>query len=122
MTARPVDVLAVAICDAFFAAITPPDPTRWRSADIEQRQTFQRCAEAALEAGRRVQRSEGADLELAVGEAIAGAFWPPGQVPPFWLTWRGASQSREVYLRMARAAIDAGRRLRAARSREPVPA
>lgn len=116
MSAPVADLMAVAICDAFFAAAVPPDPRRWPAANLDQRRTFQACAEAALEAGRRVQREQLPSLELAVGEAISGAFWAGVPSPPHWLTWRNSPPAREVFLVMARAAIDAGRRTRAART------
>ena len=73
-----------------------------------------REAVAALDAGRRA-REKTRGLELAVGQAVAGAFWQGAPLPPSWLTWDGRQQAREIFLIMARAAIEAGRQLRSAR-------
>lgn len=116
MSAPVVDLMAVAMCDAFFAAITPPDPTRWRTARADQRMTFQGCASAALDAGRRAKGQPAEEVEDAVARAVSDAFWAHAEPPPRWLRYEvGPPQVREFFRLVGRAGMEAARRIRETR-------
>jgi hypothetical protein len=113
----PADAIAVAICDAFFTASELR--TRWPTATSEQRATFDACAAAALTAARAAAKS-GGNMEQALAAAVSDAFWQ-GRQPLKWMTWSGGAPTvREIFLIMARAAIEAGRRIRQARATNSV--
>lgn len=113
MSPPPIaSLLAPVLCDAWFEIAELP--TRWASASLDQRRTFQACASAAVEAARTARDGASADVEGDLARAIDAAFWASA-TRPAWATWDRSPQLREICRGMAAAAISAGRRIREAR-------
>jgi hypothetical protein len=109
--------LAAVACDAWFTICE--EPARWPSAPEAKRETFRTMARAAIAAARAARGRSAEAVELAVAQSMSAAF-VAGADCPDWARRRFAWPAltpvfREVFVRVARAVIAAGRELAAQR-------
>lgn len=111
--------LAVIAADSFHAACGEPD--RWLSLSQERRALFLQLGEIAVETARSHREVVGVALEPFLARALSDAYLA-GDCPRWlrvkydWTTGYRRAEARPIFLQVARAMIDEGRRQKAART------